>query len=147
MYTLDIPDLNLDSAIQEGDSSQKHSSGWHFSNSGEIVQIAGRSAITSEQEDQHQTKQAVEITSVKHVTLNSTVTFENVVSNGVPVVLKRLSLGPCIERWTLDHLSKQLGEDRKVRDDDYFGRLISMYRCKRYVALTRATLKMTGRRT
>lgn len=59
--------------------------------------------------------QAAEVKNIKVVTLNAETKFEKIVHDGLPVVLKGLNIGPCVDRWTLNYLSKQLGGDRKVR--------------------------------
>lgn len=65
----------------------------------------------------NQTSQAPEIKQIKHVALGGAATaFEHIVSDGLPVILKGLDIGPCVERWTLGYVSEQLGEDRKVGD-------------------------------
>lgn len=95
------------------DLSKEVISGWHFSNSKGIVQV--RSEFASEP-SQRQPMQAPDTKEIKHVTLDgATANFERIVSDGLPVVLKGLNIGPCVGRWTLGYVSEQLGEDRKVR--------------------------------
>lgn len=108
VYTFDLSDLVFE--ITSQDDAQELD-GWRFSNSGEIVQVCP--GFASEQ-NQSQATPVAEVTQIKHVTLDAAITFENIVNDGLPVVLKGLSIGACVERWTLDYLSKQLGEDRKV---------------------------------
>lgn len=85
--------------------------GWQFLGSGEITQVRSE---TIRNRSQCPPTHAAEVKCIRHVTLDGTTTFENVVSDGLPVVLKGLHIGPCTHRWTLDYISKQLGEDRKV---------------------------------
>lgn len=84
---------------------------WHYLSSGEIIQEGP--GFASEQ-SQSQFMPAGKVTKIEHDTLDATTTFDSIVSDGLPAVLKGLNIGSCVERWDLDYLSKQLGEDRKV---------------------------------
>jgi tRNA wybutosine-synthesizing protein 4 len=57
---------------------------------------------------------APEITSIPQVTIQSAADFEGILRNGQPVVLKGLSLGPCVGRWDLNYISDKAGPERKV---------------------------------
>jgi tRNA wybutosine-synthesizing protein 4 len=55
-----------------------------------------------------------EIASIPQVTIQSAADFEGILRNRQPVVLKGLSLGPCVGRWDLHYISDKAGPERKV---------------------------------
>lgn len=87
------------------------SGGWEFSHTGEIVQTSPNS-LHATQED----SQRAEVRSIPRVKLESGDSFENILASDQPVILEGLDIGPCTSKWSLDYLTRQIGEERKVRE-------------------------------
>ncbi|KAG8160283.1 hypothetical protein KVR01_009819 [Diaporthe batatas] len=102
-YTLSIDSLS------RGKQSRlsPHRTGWEFSGAGEIEpqsSSASASGVDS---------QPTDIKPVPRVHVSSKESFEAIVRQGLPVVIEDLDIGPCRSKWTLDYLTRQVG-DRKV---------------------------------
>lgn len=83
---------------------------WEFSHSGEIVQTPAanpRPAAASPS-----------VVPVKRVRLSAALSFKDIIAQGRPVVLEGLDIGPCTSKWSLDHLTNEIGQERKVRRPD-----------------------------
>lgn len=104
MYTLRLPQANL-----YGRTGREL--GWELSCSGEIVQMPSERV----QEAQNYHDRAAEVKSVRRIRLHSKESFEKITADGRPVILEGLDLGPCLTKWNLDYLVKQIGSNRKVR--------------------------------
>lgn len=83
--------------------------GWEFSHTGEIVQMPPRNLQVVEEGPQR-----TEIRPIPRVNLDSEKSFEKFLAMDQPVILEGLDIGPCTRKWSLDYLTRQIGEERKV---------------------------------
>ncbi|PSR79145.1 methyltransferase-like protein [Coniella lustricola] len=84
--------------------------GWEFSQSGELVQTSQGNV----QQMDNNSNQPVEIRAVQRTSIDSRESFAKIMEQGLPVILEGLDLGSCLSKWTLDYLTKAIGETRKV---------------------------------
>lgn len=64
------------------------------------------------------------ITGIPEVSLQSAEDFEKIMRKGYPVVLKKVELGSCVARWTLDYIVEKVGAERKVSRPYIFAKAI-----------------------
>lgn len=83
---------------------------WMFSQSGEISQTPP----SNTQQSDYNPNQSVELHAVQRMSVDSKESFEKVMKQGSPVILEGLDLGRCLNTWTLEYLTRQIGETRKV---------------------------------
>lgn len=103
IYTLRLPRLRLDKTTAKF-------LGFGFSHSGEVVQVPSENIHKTENE----ANQQAEVRSLRRVRLDSEESFAKIVTEGLPVILSELNIGSCLDKWSLDYLVDQIGEDRKV---------------------------------
>lgn len=103
VYTLKLSDKGLQNAA---------ASNWAFSHTGEIVQTP----LIGVRPSQASPVSAAVVPTVR-ARLCASLSFEDVVAQGQPVILEGLETGDCTARWSLDYLASRIGKDRKVRPD------------------------------
>lgn len=90
-----------------------YSCGFEYSHTSEIMQIPpDRLHIAQD------SSQRTDLRCVPRAKLESRGAFEKVVALCQPVILEGLDIGSCTSQWTLDYLSRKIGSDRKVLDDE-----------------------------
>lgn len=57
-----------------------------------------------------------EVRAVPRTTLSVGDSFEEIIALDQPVILEGLDIGPCTTKWSLDYITRQIGEERKVRE-------------------------------
>ena len=60
------------------------------------------------------TKSAVVPIGVPSISMDSSMDFQHLLSNGKPFVIKGPALGPCVTLWTADYLKEKIGHEREV---------------------------------
>ncbi|KAF3765927.1 hypothetical protein M406DRAFT_11295, partial [Cryphonectria parasitica EP155] len=103
IYTLSLPGARSDGLSLEDLK-------WQFVQSGEIVQ----SPPGDVQKPQVSPDQIAEVQRIRRVSVESEEAFEKLIADGLPVILERLNLGPCLATWSLRYLTHCIGERRKV---------------------------------
>lgn len=104
LYMLRLPGARTD-------SSTAQVSGWEFSQSGEIVQLASDNYSAA----QNDSTQSSDVKYISRFKLNSREAFAKIIAEGSPVLLEGLHVGSCLDMWSLDYLVGHIGEARKVR--------------------------------
>lgn len=87
--------------------------GFEYSHTSEIIQTSPDRLHTSQNSSQR-----TELRSVPRAKPESEGAFDKVVALCQPVILEGLDIGSCTRQWTLDYLSRKIGSDRKVLDNE-----------------------------